>query len=166
MHDKLTFPIISVEGPSLYTHLWKRDVIEQLFRRWAMWNETPVFDGDPADAKFSTIEDIPSEMPRHEIWRLNYRRDPYLQNLSTAELRNHFDDVQATMMLSTLRSAPIKLTQRSAQRALELFTHVTVEMNERGISAPEFSHDPERMAKAATRMGMPTVVASWFRNMK
>ena len=165
MHGKLTFPLISVEGPSLDTAVWKRSVMEQVFYRWGRWNDNPVFDGDPANAKFSTIEDIPREMPRHELWRLNYRRNPYLRHLSTADLRDQFDEVQAAIMLRMLKNAPVKLTTESAQKAIELFTHVHVEMNDRGISAEEFSLNPGRLAAAATRIGMPSIVAKWFRSM-
>ncbi len=64
IHGSIAFPIVCVEGASIESTLWKRDVVDLLMSRWADWNGAPLFHANPAEQKFSTIDHIPESMKR------------------------------------------------------------------------------------------------------
>lgn len=162
MNDQLTFPLVSIEGPGLETSVWKRGVMDEVFARWSAWNDNPIFYADALNVDFSTIEHVSDQMPRHELWRLEYRRNPYMRFLLDDELRAHFDEAQVILMLMALKDAPLKPQRDMVQSAMMLFTHITMEMNNRGISALQFKLVPKRLAEAADRIGMPAQVQKWY----
>lgn len=88
-------------------------------------------------------------MPLHERWRLEYRLNPYMKQISKEALRDRFDESQVALTLMGLTTAPIKPPREAIEQAFILFTHVMMEMGERGITAPEFAIEPSRLAEAA-----------------
>lgn len=158
----IAFPIVSIEAPGLEFEMWKRSVIDIVLQRWSVWNGIPQFDLNPRDGLFSTIEHVPNKMPRHERWRLDYRRDPYMKHIDNAALRDRFDEAQVVLTLMGLKNAPIKPPHEAIEQSFILFTHVIMEMGERGITAPEFAMEPARLAAAARRLSAPDIVVRWF----
>lgn len=159
--ERLAFPVLSVEGFDVERAAWKATILDYVLRCWGEWNQNPMFSMAPGDLRFSTIDHIPDSAPRHERWRTDYRRNPYLRAVSKEELRDRFDEAICMTMLFGIKGAPIKLPMDGMMAATELFTHVMMEMAERAIPATDFQHSPERMVAAATRLGLPPHVAAW-----
>ena len=93
IEGKVTFPVTLVEGPSVYTSQWKSDVLSIIQHRWGAWSYGKYFDAGDKPPDYATIDHIPESAPRHERWRTEYKRNPYLAELSKADLRDRFDEV-------------------------------------------------------------------------
>lgn len=163
--SQIGFPIIMIEGGGIENALWKRDVADFVMGKWAKWSGIDLHFTDAQKVnEFVTVEHVPDQMARHEMWRLAYRRNPYLRGLSEEALRDKFDEANAVLTLMALKNAPIKPPNSSIEKAFILFTHVIEEMNKRGISAERFALEPSRLASAASRLRMPDVVVRWYEN--
>jgi hypothetical protein len=160
--DCLAFPILSVEGLGVDRALWKRDVIDHALTAWADWNGNPLFHADPRQQKFTVIDHIPATAPRHERWRTEYRRHPYMRAYDKESLRKRFDECIVTSTLGMLKNSPRKPDMKATMASMQLFTHVMVEMAERAIPATDFQYEPERLAAAAERLGHSDDIVAWF----
>jgi len=160
----ITFPTVCIEGPNIAHKQWAREMLDRISREWARWNNARMYEsGDPSTDidKFQSIESIPDKMPRHEQWALEYRRNPYMQALKKAELRQRFDDAMLVNVLAFLKDSPEKPPRAAIAINMELLSHLMVEMGERGIPATDFAHSGNRLAKAARRLGMSKRVQRW-----
>lgn len=163
-NGKITFPILSVEGPGLESDVWKRDVIDNVFERWSQWSGKPTYSGDPKATNFTTIDDIPDQMARHDLWRLQYRRKPYMRGISNEDLRDRFDETFVVTTLKMTKTSPFEPTDKAVDAAMQVFTHIMIEMGERGITMSEFALQTGRLAIAAERLHFPASVVDWLRN--
>ena len=163
-NGKITFPILSVEGPGLESDVWKRDVIDTVFARWSQWSGKPTYKGDPKATDFTTIDDIPDQMARHDLWRLEYRRKAYMRGISNELLRDRFDEAFVVTTLKMTKASPFEPTDQVVEATMQVFTHIMIEMGERGITMPEFELKTERLAIAAERLHFHASVVDWFRN--
>jgi len=94
VQNLLTFPVTTVEGAGVYDAPWKSEVVRFIQRRWIKYCGYPELSADdPHVTDFTTIDHIPDRAPRHERWRTDYRRRPYLKDLTIDELdtRNNRD---------------------------------------------------------------------------
>ena len=164
-NGQVVFPLIAVEGSGLETDIWKRTIVDHLFERWANWTHTPTYKGNPKDVAFTTLDHVPEKMARQDLWRLQYRRRPYMAHISDEDLRDRFDEAMATSMLTMHKHAPVKPSIAVRDQAIILFTHVMMEMSERGITAPKFAIESKRLVAAAGRLNMPPPVVTWFESM-
>jgi hypothetical protein len=157
----LTMPVVSIHGHGVDLDPWKEAVLDHIVSQWAQWNNQPLLDGKADTAQFESFDHIPETIARHEQWRLAYRRNPYLKVLSDDQLRDHFDEAVLISSLAMLKDAPVKPDREKNIQALKQFTHIQVEMNERGIPITKFRLESERFGAAATRLGMPAAVIDW-----
>lgn len=162
IQNLLTFPVTMVEGAGTYDAAWKSEVIDFIQRRWITFSGYPELSVQPEVANFTTIDHIPDQAPRHERWRTDYRRNPYLKALAKAKLRDVFDEIMLLSTLSFLKNPPIKIQQPQTTEVMERFTHMMVELADRAIPATEFTHSPNRDVAASRRLGLPTSVEAWI----
>lgn len=161
----LALPMLTLEGPGMAADEWKSEVVNRFMKGWAEYNGYPVYHLDQSP-QFQTIEDIPEQMPRHELWRLQYRRNPYLRGLSQEQLRDRFDEVIVLSLLFGIKDAPIRLSMPEAIRNIELFTHMQMEMQHRHLPITSFAHSLERDLAAARRLKLPESVLAWLRTLE
>ena len=159
---RLAFPISAIHGPAIEEQPWKSDVLTHIVTRWSRFNDRPLHMSEDDDAPFDTIEHVPDEMPLHDLWRLQYRRQPYLQRLSDEQLRDEFDEVIVMTTLFGIKGSPIKLDHMAAMPAFERFTHIQIEMHERALPMERFAYDFERELAAAARLKLPSAVIAWL----
>jgi len=162
---KTAFPICAIHGPTIEQQPWKEDVLAHIVGKWASFHNRPLHMVEEGDQRFQTIEHIPDQMPQHEMWRLQYRRRPYLNHLSDDELRDEFDEVILVNSLWGLKGSPIKLDMEASMVALERFTHIQIEMHERALPMERFAYEFERELAAASRLKLPKVAFDWLHNL-
>ncbi len=157
----LTFPVVIVQGFPADAEPWKEAVGDFFVRRWGRWNglRLATADGKP---EFTAMEHVPESMPRHEAWRLDYRRNPYFRSLSVEELRDRFDEVMLLSVLAFVHGSPLKPSPEVVSANLERFTHISVEMSDRALPATKFPADKDRDIAAARRLGLPDAVVRWL----
>lgn len=124
---------------------------ETLGERWSAYQGKPHLKTN-ADTfkklefnKFSDDARKSQPMPRHQVWRLRYRENPYLRSLSKEELLEHGQKI----LSQTGRMFSVK-AKRNPSTALmdELgagFTHFLEEMNFRAIDMREFGPKVEAL---------------------
>lgn len=160
---RVAFPITAIHGPLVDQQPWKEQVLQFVVTTWAAWHGRPLhMIADDDDADFATIEHVPDRMPRHQQWRLQYRRQPYLKHLSDEQLRDEFDEVMLVTTLWGIKGSPIKLDMASSMVAMERFTHIQIEMHERAIPMERFSFEFSRELEAATRLNLPQPAVDWL----
>ena len=167
VQNLLTFPITAVEGAGMDDAPWKSEVVDFIQRRWIQHCGYPELSvEDPQVSDFTTIDHIPDQAPRHERWRTDYRRRPYLKGLTTDELRDRFDEIMLINTLSFLKNPPISVPKDQTTLSMERFTHMMLEMADRATPITQFDHDPRRMIAAARRLGLPESVETWVLQME
>lgn len=91
--------------------------------------------------KFSTFRDDAKKsgsLPRHEVWRLQYRQNPHLRNLSKTELFEYGLMSSSEMEDMLCVESKEKLTPELMDEVGRKFTYFLEEMNFRGIDMREF----------------------------
>lgn len=162
INGEVTLPISVIHGWRTVENDWIEDVGQFVARRWGSWNAVRTFDADADFADFSSIEHIPETMKKHELWRLQYRRTPYLRGATFDQLRNRFDEAIATSTLGMVKGSPVKVSQDTLSKNWELFTHIMEEMSHRGIPVTQFPYEKERQVAAARRLGVPEIGVRWI----
>lgn len=119
--------------------------IDSLQPKWAHFNGAPLIrmEGGYLDnINFQSMkkkrQKTAETIPRHEMWRRQYRRRPYLRALSKQELMEYFERLLTAMGPGFLKGATEK--QRSLMTELmEPWTHFLEEVNLLGLDMREFS---------------------------
>jgi hypothetical protein len=120
------------------------DYIDSLQPKWAKYHKVPLVtvDGGSLDqVKFESIKKDSSrtdgKIPRHEMWRRQYRLRPYLRSLSKRELIEYFGRLMDAMQPGFMKGGTEE--QRAMMRGLlEPWTHLLEEINQRGLDMREF----------------------------
>lgn len=118
--------------------------VQTLGERWSAYDGKPFLRTDADTFKkfeFSRFSDDAKKskpMPQHEVWRLQYKENPYLRSLSKEALLEHGQKVMSRtgrMLSAKAKSRPSKeLMDELGQQ----FTHFQEEMNFRAIDMREF----------------------------
>lgn len=164
-NGKLTFPVVTVEGPALHDAPWKGDVLQLAAERWARKNGYSMEAMESVE-EFVTIDHIPETAPRSERWRTEYKRQPYLRVLSDEQLRDAFDENTVMSLLCFLKNPPVQLTAEQKSAVMQRFGDFMQEMGERGVPITKFQHEEERERAAAMRLGLPPHVIEWLASIK
>lgn len=159
IRGRTAFPIVIVFGPGIAGESWKQAIVQEIVRRWAEWQGIPYFKMEPRLDQFSTIEPVPDKMKRHELWRLQYRREPYLSGLTDARLRDRFDEIIVLQTLASVNGSPWR--PPNAVQLMEPFTHILEEINHRGLPMTAFEAERNRFVAAATRLRLPQIAIEW-----
>ena len=166
IEGNLTFPITLVEGPSVYTSQWKSDVLSLIQHRWGKRSYDKLYDVGNKSPSYTTIDHIPDSAPRHERWRTEYKRNPYLAGLNKGDLRNRFDEVTLVTSLMFLKNTPLKLAQEETTLWIRRFGDLTEEMGSRAIPITDFDYNPQRAYAAAHRIGLPLSVVDFLEGVR
>lgn len=156
------FPIMDIHGRGITIDPWKENFLHRFMNGWAAWNSAGIFDNTKKIDEFETIEHVPDQMKRHELWRLEYRRKLYMKNLTDEQIHDRFDDAMVMNTLSSMTNSPFKPTQEQIMDAMRYFTHILMEVNERGIPMQKMNYSLDRTLAAALRLRMPQQVLDWF----
>lgn len=162
---KTAFPICAIHGPTIQRQPWKVEVLTHIFRKWASFHDRSLFMVGDKEPAFQTIEHIPDQMARHEMWRLEYRRKPYLKHLSDEQLREEFDEVMLVVSLWGIKGSPVDVSMDHAITAMERFTHIQIEMHARAIPMERFEFVSNRELAAAIRLKLPQIAIDWLNTM-
>ena len=94
-------------------------------------------------------------LPRHEVWRLHYRREPYLRDASDSGLSKRLEDIVNNMTtLTQAGKLGVLSPDTGGERWMILFTHVLEEYESRGgipKSALSIANLPRPMAPRAPK---------------
>jgi hypothetical protein len=120
-----------------------RDIVT----RWASASNGVTIDAgspDPSTLRFQATEDLvrapPTELPLHELWRHQYRGQPYLRALCDDEVLARGAKVLKRLLPHFLKDGPGYLPERD-NRLMEEFTHFLEEAGFRALdlrSIPKF----------------------------
>lgn len=119
-----------------------RDVVA----RWGLANNCVTVDGgspNPTKLRFQATEDLtaPSatDLPRHEVWRRQYRERPYMRALGDEGVLARGADILKRLVPHFLKEGPGYLPERD-NPLMEQFTHF---LEEAGFRALDFRDMPK-----------------------
>jgi hypothetical protein len=161
VNGQVAFPIAIIEGQPIAAGLWKRLVLDRFSEGWADWNSSSLHEREDL-AGFTTIDHIPDAAPRHEAWRLEYRRNPYMRGWNVEQVREKFDETTLLSALAMIKSSPLQLSKDATMENLRFFTHLMLELAERAIPLSQVPSTPDRRLAAAERLKLPEPVKAWL----
>jgi hypothetical protein len=130
---RMAFPVGIFEGVSVEAHPWKADLIDRIAQAWSRGRTGAAMASAGLGEHFDIIDDIPKIMPRHEHWRLEYRRRPYLRLAAVEHLKVIFNRCVAQGALAFLKGDWPKPSKEETMKQMRLFTHLIEETNERNL---------------------------------
>jgi hypothetical protein len=161
--NDVAFFVGAFTGQPMEDSPWKGDVLDEIGKRWSRWNGARAV---PRDAEavnsFSTIDHVPDEMRRHDLWRLQYRRKPYMQALSNEQVRDRWDECTVRSMFAFMKDSPAKPAKDESMRNMEIFTHVSEEIARRGIPLPQLQAEMDRLLAAGIRLKLSPEQQDWL----
>lgn len=132
-------PSMLIRGAGSSRFPWFEAFHEDLVRRWAALNGAAVVNGgspDPAVIKYTPTKDItaslPKSLPRHEVWRQQYRARPYLRDLSDEAVLAHGGVIMRRLMPHFLKGGP-EYVPEVVTPLMEEFTHFQEEATFRAL---------------------------------
>lgn len=164
MNGQVAFPFIVVTGKPVFDAPWKHSVIDFFIQQWGTWSGRSVYNDPPKPDSFSTIEHIPEQMRRRDLWALNYRRWPYMKPFTDDQIRDCWDEIHILGLVAFHKEAPIQIPIEAIAANSERHTHLMEEVAERGLAVPFFRPTLPRMLAAAHRIGLPIDVQAWIKD--
>ena len=121
------------EGAGLLSHPWKHQFVERIAAAWSqMRTGSAVVESDDLN-DFDLVHDIPDQMKRHEVWALEYQRNPYMRSWTVDRLRIAFQRCIAVKSLTLLKGSWPKPDRQSIIEGWRFFKHLVEETNRRGL---------------------------------
>lgn len=137
--DLTVFPIMLISGERATEFPWFTAFHDDVFNRWASFNNAVVVAGgspDPSSLTLTATEElsklIPEQLPRHEVWRRQYRSQPYLRHLSDAAVLEHGGKIVQRLMPHFLHGGPGYIAE-VVNPLMEVFTHFQEEASHRAL---------------------------------
>lgn len=161
----ITFPTVVVEGFPCAEQKWRGEFGELFVTRWAKWHGQPLMSEADVSA-FETIEHIPDRGRRQDMWKLEYRRNPYLRPLTESQLYDRFDEVTLINVMASLKDCPVKFEREQRLIGIRRFSDMMDEMAHRAIPISRFRHTTDRTIAAAHRLKLPPAVIRWLEEFK
>jgi hypothetical protein len=132
-------PMIEIAGPTADNYPGSATILDDLRARWAKHCGHQLFIASPkrvADSAFRSFTadgpETASNVPRHDLWRREYRAEPYLAKLDAGELREY-----AVTLFHKLKPCFIKGAEKPAEDVARAYmvqwTHLLEEVNRRGV---------------------------------
>lgn len=132
-------PTMLIRGERADCFPWFSAFHKDLVRRWADANGAAYVDAgspDPEALRFTSAREAltppPSVLPRHEVWRRQYRQRPYLRHLSDDEVLAHGSELMKQLMPHFLDGGPGYEPARD-NPLMERFTHFLEEAEFRAL---------------------------------
>jgi len=148
-------PSIVIDGPSAAGKPELANILNNLQSNWAAFNGVPYVIGEAkkiTDSNFIRLSELEKEdqdrMPRHELWRKQYRNNRYLNSLSDEAVLSHGARLLSFMTPHFLKGGH-KLPFEQVAQFMEGWTHFLEEAKIRGIIT--IINDVFRSKKSATR---------------
>lgn len=142
--DKL-LPSIVIDGPCAVERPELTNIMNILQRKWAAFNGVPYVTNDIgkiANFDFIRLSGLEKEhqqlIPRHELWRKQYRNNPYLKSLSDDAVLSHGDRLLFFMTPHFLKDGDRTPFEQIAQ-FMEGWTHFLEEVRIRGLDLRKLS---------------------------
>jgi hypothetical protein len=133
------FPSIVIEGPNAAGRPELSNILNNLQSNWAAFNGVPYVTAETkkiADSDFIRLSEFETEhqdrMPRHELWRKQYRNKPYLNSLSDEAVLAHGTRLLFLMAPHFLKDGH-KLPFEQVAQFMEGWTHFLEEAKIRGL---------------------------------
>lgn len=133
------FPSMLIRGERASSYPWFDAFYDDVFRRWAVSNNAGITDlgsPDPDSLNYLAAEETrkspPQYLPRHEIWRRQYRSNPYLQRLGDTEVLEHGAGIVRRLMPHLLKDGPGYVAE-TLSPIMEEFTHFLEEARDRAL---------------------------------
>jgi len=124
--------IVIYEARAALDHPWKMQFVDRIVDEWShLRTGAPVLKSE--DRNFDVVEDVPPIMPRSDTWRLEYRRNPYLQLLPIEQLRVMFHRTIAVNSLAFAKGNWPKVDHDRIAQGTRDFTHLIEEASRRGL---------------------------------
>ncbi|HEY3303277.1 MAG TPA: hypothetical protein VGL70_07045 [Candidatus Binatia bacterium] len=137
--DTPAFPSVLISGERAAKFPWFTAFHDDIVNRWAAFNNGAVVDGgspNPSSLKFAPTEELrspnPTHLPRHEVWRRQYRLRPYLRHLSDAAVLEHGSKIMQRLIPHFLRGGPGYIAE-VVNPLMEEFTHFQEEAGHRAL---------------------------------
>ncbi len=136
-------PLVTVVNSGVADFESVKDYTRWLERKWAEFNNVPLIEIDiePEDLRTSKRKEIqsPRQLTRSDLWKEQYRGNPYLRKLSEDDLLAHGQKLSYELMPYHLRGDHPKPSEQRVRELLELNTHLMEEFNHRGLDFRKFS---------------------------
>lgn len=136
---RIAFAMANYLSHGIVANPWKTQFVEVVMQRWSQYRTQGEFVAAKNLRDFEAVEDIPRTMPRHEFWRLEYRRNPYMRGLSDEKLKVVFNRCIAQGSLAFIKGAWQPPPREHTQNQLRLMSHLMEEINHRGMDMRSFS---------------------------
>ena len=139
-------PTIIVDGPNARSIENINNIFNFLQKEWANSNNLPIYFGGEKiinDLPFNSFSQEKNESsslkPRHEIWRNEYKKKPYLRKMKENELLTYGSRLLAEMTPYFLKGGP-KPSEEHHHKFGVLFIHFVEEMSFRGLDWRKIPH--------------------------
>jgi hypothetical protein len=136
--DKL-LPSIVIDGPGAAERPELTNILNILQNNWAAFNGVPYVTaniGKIVDSDFIRLSELEKEhqqfMPRHELWRKQYRNKPYLKSLSDDVVLTHGARLLSFMTPNFLKDG-YRIPFDQMAQFMEGWTHFLEEVRIRGL---------------------------------
>jgi len=97
--NRNAFSLVVFHAAGAMDQPWKMQLIDYFTTKWSDERTDGKFEGK-IEQPFTVVDDIPDRMTRGEAVRLAYKRNPYLRNLSNADLGERWNPSVALSALS------------------------------------------------------------------
>ncbi|MDA9464760.1 hypothetical protein [Bradyrhizobium sp. CCBAU 53415] len=151
---RIAFAIAQIVCAPAIEQRWKMGVIECVMQRWSEFRTGSAAVSGRPDG-FESVVDVPPQMPRHEAWKLAYRRNPYLRPLTDRQLMVHFQRCVGFNALLSNGSWTMPSMEEHLGYVRD-FGDAIEEINHRGIDLRQFA--PEGLTsqeRAQAYAGLP-----------
>jgi hypothetical protein len=146
--------ISSPDYPAAEEQRWKMELIERIMQSWSEFRTGGAALSRRAD-QFESVIDVPPTMARHEVWKLAYRRKPYLRGLTNQQLKIHFHRCVGLCAL-LMNGGWVKPSQEQHLVYIRQFGDAIEELNHRQIDLRQLSHrDLSGPERAEAYAGLP-----------
>lgn len=151
---RIAFAIAQILCAPAIEQRWKMPVVERILQSWSEFRTGGgAVSGRPD--QFESVVDVPPKMPRHQVWKLAYRRKPYLRPLTDRQLMVHFHRCVGFSALLSHGNWPMPSMEEHLGCVRE-FGDAVEEINHRGIDLRQFA--PEGLTsqeRAQAYAGLP-----------
>lgn len=140
LHDgEQAFISACIEGPSAAVNTWFSPVFDELQKTWAKFNNLPLV--ITKENKFSTMsfksatntQANSGKATRSDHWRLEYRKRPYLRNLSDKDVYTYGQKVLNEISPNFLKGEK-RLSEEKVKKIMIEWTNFLEEANYRGLN--------------------------------
>lgn len=134
-------PILVVEGPAAKAHASASNQLDYIFHAWSSHGNARLFNGGKAsrahleDYRIALPTEQPTQIPRHEAWRIEYRQHRHLAALTPEDLLVHgrsvFDELSQHFLVGGDRKGDL-------MEIMQRWTHFLEECELRNVDMRQF----------------------------